>query len=171
MNIFVLDLCPVIAARHLCDKHVPKMAVETAQMLASAVRRHGATDADMPLTQAGTPYRGGYHHHPCTVWAGDTCANYQWLARHGREICHQYEQRFGKVHACEGPIIHLADMEGWMPAIGTKTPHAQAMPDQYRDTSPVRAYRRYYLAEKAGFASWDRCIDGPPQWWIDRSAA
>jgi hypothetical protein len=39
MNIFVLDLDPVTAARMHCDKHVPKMCVEAAQMMASALRR------------------------------------------------------------------------------------------------------------------------------------
>ena len=64
MNIFVLDLDPVAAARMHCDKHIPKMCVEAAQMMASALRRHGATDEQMPLTKAGTPYKGGHKHHP-----------------------------------------------------------------------------------------------------------
>ena len=44
MNIFVLDTDPTVAAHMHCDKHVPKMVVEAAQMMASALRRHGATD-------------------------------------------------------------------------------------------------------------------------------
>ena len=38
MNIFILDTNPTTAARMHCDKHVPKMCVEAAQMLASALR-------------------------------------------------------------------------------------------------------------------------------------
>ena len=38
MNIFVLDKDPRVAARMLCDKHVPKMIVESAQMLSTAHR-------------------------------------------------------------------------------------------------------------------------------------
>ena len=72
MNIFVLHENPILAAEMHCDKHVPKMCVEAAQMMASALRRWGATDKDMPLTKAGKPYKGGYAHHPCTVWAGDS---------------------------------------------------------------------------------------------------
>ena len=80
MNIFVLDANPIEAARMMCDKHIPKMVVETAQMMASALRRHGATDDIMPLAKTtGRPYKGGYHHHPCTVWCGDTQMNYLWL--------------------------------------------------------------------------------------------
>ena len=79
MNIFVLDENPVTAAKYMDDVRLPKMCVESAQMMASALRRHGATDEQMPLTKAGKPYKGGYKHHPCTVWAGDNRANFQWL--------------------------------------------------------------------------------------------
>ena len=80
MNIFVLHENAFTSANMMCDKHIPKMVVETAQMMASALRRHGATDEQMPLTKSGTPYKGGYAHHPCTVWAGDSVGNFQWLA-------------------------------------------------------------------------------------------
>ena len=78
MNIFILHFNPVIAARHYCDKHSPKMCVELLQQLGSAVIRHGATPDMMPLTKKGTPLKGGYHHHPCTVWCGDSRANFEW---------------------------------------------------------------------------------------------
>ncbi|WP_237342937.1 pyrimidine dimer DNA glycosylase/endonuclease V [Wolbachia endosymbiont of Folsomia candida] len=35
MNIFILHEDPVIAAQMLCDKHVVKMVLETAQLLSS----------------------------------------------------------------------------------------------------------------------------------------
>ena len=38
MNIFVLSTDPVKAAQQQCDKHVPKMVVESAQMLSTAHR-------------------------------------------------------------------------------------------------------------------------------------
>ncbi len=34
MNIFVLDENPIRAAEMMCDKHIPKMVVESAQMMA-----------------------------------------------------------------------------------------------------------------------------------------
>ena len=36
MNIFVLSTDPIEAAVQQCDKHVPKMAVESGQMLSTA---------------------------------------------------------------------------------------------------------------------------------------
>ena len=76
MNIFVLHTNPITAARMHCDKHVPKMCVEAAQMMASALHRHDVPHDSMPLTKSGTMYKGGYKHHPCTVWAGETRANF-----------------------------------------------------------------------------------------------
>ena len=107
MNIFVLDENPIRAAEMMCDKHIPKMVVESAQMMASAVRRWGATDDVMPLTKAGKPYKGGYANHPCTLWAGDTFGNFGWLADHAIALCDEYTYRFGKVHACDDPITTL----------------------------------------------------------------
>jgi|TARA_R100001463_G_scaffold118531_5_gene174297 hypothetical protein len=167
MNIFVLDKNPETAAIMHCDKHVPKMCVEAAQMMASALRRHGATDEQMPLTKSGTPYKGGYAYHPCTVWAGDSEANFIWLARHAIELCVQYENRFGKVHACRDPIH---SMIGLIPLFTDKypspkaalTPFAQAMPDKYRDDDVVKAYRAYYHSKQ--FATWDKGILAP-SWW------
>ena len=40
MNIFFLDKFPVKSAEYLCDKHVPKMLLESAQMLSTAVRKY-----------------------------------------------------------------------------------------------------------------------------------
>ena len=68
MNIFVLDEDPTQAAQYIDDVKLPKMRrVSTNDGL--ALRRHGATDEDMPLTKAGKPYRGGYKHHPCSNFA------------------------------------------------------------------------------------------------------
>ena len=136
MNIFVLDENPVKAAQAIDCVRVPKMIVESAQMMASALRRWGATDEQMPLTQKGTPYKGGYHHHPCTVWAGDTFSNFDWLCRHAVGLLIEYQNRFGKRHACSVPIVHMIrDTPNNIPD-GELTPFALAMPDKYRPTEP-----------------------------------
>ena len=38
MNVFVLSECPIESAEMMCDKHIPKMIVEAAQMLSTAHR-------------------------------------------------------------------------------------------------------------------------------------
>jgi len=161
MNIFILDTDPTTAAQMHCDKHVPKMCVEAAQMMASALRRHGATDEDMPLTKAGKPYKGGYKHHPCTVWAGDSRDNFMWLSHHALALCGEYIGRFNKVHACHGPIKLMSTMFHIIPE-GGLTPFAQAMPDEYRDDDPVVAYQAYYHSKQ--FAKWEKGTPAP-DWW------
>lgn len=163
MNIFILDENPRIAAEYMCDKHVPKMIVETFQMMGSALRRHGATDCQMPLTQAGNPLKGGYHNHPCTVWAGDTRTNFNWLGLHGLNLCNEYTIRYHKRHACHDKIDRMLDIADMIPS-GRQTPYAQAMPDEYKDSYAVYAYRNYYFNEKRYFAKWEkgRCA---PEWW------
>ena len=87
MNIFFIDEQPEEAARNLCLKHKPKMCVESAQMMASALIRHNAVPDSMPLTKSGTRYRGGYQFHPSTRWAGECVENFRWLARHALQQC------------------------------------------------------------------------------------
>ena len=171
MNIFVLDENPIRAAEMMCDKHIPKMVVESAQMMASAVRRWGATDEQMPIAKtSGKPYKGGYAHHPCTRWAGDTFGNFSWLADHAMALCVEYTSRFGKVHACADPISTLwnVGIHCWRTNIGVSvddlmtTPFALAMPDEYRDDDAVRAYRAYYHSKY--FAKWEKGTPAP-DWW------
>jgi hypothetical protein len=187
MNIFILDTNPITAAQMHCDKHVPKMCVEAAQMMASALRRHGATDEDMPLTKAGKPYKGGYKHHPCTVWAGDCEGNFNWLVHHAVALCEEYRKRFGKRHACHDPIIDMSALEMTLNPNRVEpmplTPFALAMPDEYRPkhstpTMPidkdkyivshaagsdaVKAYQAYYHSKQ--FAKWEKGTPAP-HWW------
>jgi hypothetical protein len=190
VNIFVLDADPYTSARMMCDKHIPKMVVESAQMLASAMRSWGATDeqfiAHGILTKAGKPYKGGYANHPCTVWAGESYGNFAWLHDHAMGLLVEYTHRFGKEHACRTPIIQLRQLAvrikpstGW-----AKTPFALAMPDEYRptrglltpeqinngdftvyhalDDDAVQAYRRYYHSKS--FARWEKGTPAP-DWW------
>jgi hypothetical protein len=178
MNIFVLDENPITAARMMCDKHIPKMVVESAQMMASVVRRWGATDEQMPLTKAGKPYKGGYANHPCTLWAGDSFGNFSWLHDHACALLSQYTTRFGKAHACAEPIAQLWHISPYLGSTGVaKTPFALAMPDEHRPiachikegylhhaTAPeaVKAYRSYYHSKT--FAKWEKGIPAP-DWW------
>ena len=165
MNIFILDTDPRTAAEYLCDKHIPKMAVETMQMLASALRRHGIDEQALPLSEKGEPLKGGYPNHPCTVWAGDSCFNFYWLGLHGLNICNEYRFRYGKTHKCQTKIARMVDYYDLLPRTKSLTPWVQAMPDQYRDrTSAVTAYRDYYWGEKRKFAKWNRGTPAP-EWW------
>ena len=153
MNIFFLDQDPGVAARSLCDKHVVKMALETAQMLCTAVNENGGTSA----------YKSAYKNHPSTVWARKSNRTFGWLCRHGLSICAEYTKRYGKVHKCEAVIRDCYNQINLLPDAGG-FPAPQCMPDEYRDGSLVTAYRNYYIGEKSRFAQWNKGTDAP-SWW------
>ena len=165
MNIFILDRDPKVCAQYHCDKHVVKMCVEATQMLVSAAKRHGATEAQLPRTKTGNVHRGGHPNHPCTVWAGDSRANYEWLVEYGLSLCREYTYRYGKVHACESQIEVCAAMTGLIPQGGLTRP-AQAMPEEYQGEDAVAAYRDYYWHDKRHNiqCDWAKGRD-VPGWW------
>ena len=72
MNIFAVDECPLIAASQLCDKHVVKMVLETAQLASTTFHTRGL-DA---------PYRKTHENHPSAVWARTSRQNFEWMMLH-----------------------------------------------------------------------------------------
>lgn len=153
MNIFYLDHDAQVAASYLCDKHVPKMILESAQMLCSAHHFHGTAEEWM--------YKAAYTHHPSTKWVAQSSDHFQWLLVHAKHICHEYTRRFGKVHKTQAILDRL--QKAGEPVGFVEPP--QCMPDQYKDLSTVHAYRSYYLGDKARFAKWQKGTPAP-WWWI-----
>jgi hypothetical protein len=152
MNIFILDADPAKAAVQQLDKHIVKMPLETAQMLCTALVRHGLTN---------TPYKPAFQRHPCTLWAGSNRSNFNWLAKHGVALCEEYTARYGKRHKCQD-VIEWAQTQASVIPRGPLTEFAQAMPGHYKNTCAVTAYRAYYLGDKARIATWKR---NQPEWW------
>ena len=64
MNIFYVDSDPVVAAEMMCDKHVVKMILESAQILSTA---HRVLDGDERADIDGL-YKTAHKNHPSTVW-------------------------------------------------------------------------------------------------------
>ena len=151
MNIFVLHHNPTIAAQMQCDKHVVKMILETAQMLCTIAHAEGFA----------APYRATHRNHPCTLWAGQSKQNWDWLIDHGLGLCKEYTKRYGKRHQSRKHIEWCKQLPIPLPDIGL-TPFAQAMPAKYKNPCVVTAYRAYYHGEKAGFAKWKTEV---PYWW------
>lgn len=137
MNIFVLSHCPVEPARLLCDKHVVKMTLETAQILCTVLREHGLE----------APYKATHKNHPCTVWAGEAFMNFEWLVRHGYALVDEYQHRYGKKHKCFDAIWYC-DTHRPQFSRFERTKFALAMPDEYKTTSAVKSYQNYYAGAK-----------------------
>ena len=163
MNIFYTDRDPVVAAQSLPDRHIVKMPVEAVQMLVSACLRHDLQPN--VVTKKGTIHKGGYHRHPCTVWAGDSRENADWLYRWGVALCKEYTKRYGKHHFAEGQLEQLSKTVSLIPADRFTSP-AQAMPDECKDVDPVVAYRnciQHKLDTRPGVFVWNKGTE-MPEW-------
>ena len=163
MNIFILDESPIISAQMQCDKHILKMPLETAQMLCSVWHRYGQG--------MNVPYKEAHKNHPCTLWAGDSMDNYNWLWLHGMELCFEYTRRYNKIHKCQQVIMDLSypspskfNFDNYF-----GTPHPQCMPDEYKCASDesVLAYRKYYVNDKKDIAKWNKGRDAP-DWYTNK---
>ena len=154
VQIFVLDKNPKKAAVMLCDHHVVKMLLESAQILCSP---HDANSA---------PYKRTHYNHPCVKWARESSANYLWLLQHALAISEEYKLRYEKRHKSSAVIhwcgFHFNELEFPENKI---TPFAQAIPDIYKSPDPVMSYRSYYIGEKGHFATWKKGRR-QPRWWI-----
>jgi len=165
MNIFFLHKDPQWAANALCDKHVPKMLLESAQMLSTAVRRHKTEFENYDKF-----YKSAYPNHPMTKWVGDTRTNFRWALENAVFISQEYCKRFKKIHKSSEVINNIYDAK-YMEDIPTQmhpdyiTTPPQCMPDEYKDDDYVVAYRRYYVGEKKYFAKWEKGRS-QPEWWV-----
>lgn len=157
MNIFVLDKEPRKAAAYHVDKHVPKMIVESAQMLSTA---HHALDEEESIEGI---YKAAHLNHPCTIWVRESKQNYEWLLELALGLVDEYHIRYGhKTHKTEKVLDTLKNAPKKIVPWGL-TYFAQAMPDEYKDDDPVQAYRKFYMGEKRPFATWKT---QQPYWWI-----
>ena len=165
MNIFFLHKHPEQSAEMLCDKHVPKMLLETCQMLCTAYQRN--------LGKRDILYKPAYENHPMTRWVGDSQPHFEWAFDHAVAISQQFRKRFGKVHksnriiktiACD--LLDEINESELFPDNGFKDP-PQCMPLEYKCDDYVQAYRNYYMAEKRYFAKWEKGVD-KPAWWLSR---
>lgn len=156
MNIFTPDPDPFLSATMLADRHVVKMPLEAAQMACTVLRHYGL--------QSDWLYKPTHAKHPCTLWAAESRANFNWLITHGLALCVEYEARYGKEHGCLPILTACMVHTGMLPDVPA-TPFAQAMPDAHKHTDPHTAYRSY-LAEK--YRSWGdkaRWTNAPrPEW-------
>ena len=139
MNIFVLDRDPKIAAYMMCDKHVVKMILESAQMLCAA---HHVLGSKLDI-----PYKIAHKNHPSTIWTRECAANYSWLYEHMRALGDEYTKRYNKIHMSITKCKYLWRFPNDIPRTEFTQP-PQCMPDEYKDKCSIKAYWNYYIGEK-----------------------
>lgn len=140
MNIFYLHSIPQIAAIYHCDKHVVKMIIETAQLLATAHHELGNGDK--------VTYKPTHKNHPSAVWARSSRLHYMYLVTLGLSLCKEYTKRYGKEHSVEK--YFRTELNAHPPSLvfsGWSDP-PQCMPDECKTKDTVQAYRQYYRHKK-----------------------
>ena len=159
MNIFYVDKNPKVAAQMMCDKHVVKMILESAQMLCTA---HRVLDGDDYADKVGL-YKMAHKNHPSTKWTRSSNQHYKWLLLHMIGLMEEYTYRYGKHHASERLLPHLRQYPKTIP-FGDFINPPQCMPDYCKMDDTVLAYQNYYILEKSDFATWK--TRGVPLWYV-----
>jgi len=137
MNIFYINEDPIIAARELADDHVRKMQIESAQMCCTA---HWETGNE-------APYKRAHKNHPSTIWTRQSIQHYNWLVKHGLEICEEFKKRYGKEHATKKVLEWCQNNKPNIPDNGFIAP-PQCMDDIYKSDNALESYRKFYIEEK-----------------------
>ena len=157
MNIFILDSDPILSVQYYVNKHVVKMILETAQLLSTAHRI--LDNNDDPVL-----YKKTHCNHPCAKWVRETAGNYRYAYQLFKELSSEYHYRYDKQHLSwtklkdilkEPPKNISSNME--------ITPFALAMPEQYKSSDAVNAYRAYYNGEKRHMFIWKK---RPIPYWV-----
>tara|TARA_R110000824_G_scaffold242661_1_gene431315 strand:+ start:325 stop:864 length:540 start_codon:yes stop_codon:yes gene_type:complete len=177
MNIFILEERPYIASAMHCDKHVPKMIVESAQMLSTAHRILDGKLYKAPSKSGKrlvnhyqlskfneTIYKAAYAGHPCTQWVMQSDLNYEYLFELFSGLLSEFVLRFEKTHKSSALLDALYNIPKNIPQTMELTPFVLAMPEECKTTDAVQSYRNYYHMYKSKFAKWEKGRSAP-DWW------
>lgn len=180
MNIFALNLNPLIAAIEHCDKHVVKMSCEYAQLLCTChricdgmvwegvstkgrkIKRYILEDPDMNENL----YLACHNNHPSNIWVRQSVRNYDWLYELWIATCKEYAYRYDKVHASVSKLqqylIHRPNNIPDAP-FTEPTPAMSQYPNCIVPGDSVQSYKNFYWEDKREFATWSK--RPVPKWW------
>jgi hypothetical protein len=159
LNIFAISHSPVTCASALDDKRLIKMTLETAQLLCSALYKHGYHDV---------PYRPTHINHPCTNWAAETRENWEWLFAYLSALNSEYRMRFNKEldHKSYSVIADnnlQAIANSLLPSSGI-TEFANC--SGFKELPVLHAYKECLKKKWLGDISQPRWTNTtPPEWW------
>lgn len=126
MNIFYLSADPVVAAAGHCNKHLPKMIVEAAQLLSCIHRQTGSAPAGAYAATRAAP-----RSHPVMVWLAESAANFTWAADLGFALAARYTAIYGRTHKSEAVLRAVAAPPRGLPRVG-RTPMRACVPEDCR---------------------------------------
>jgi hypothetical protein len=156
MNIFALDENPVLAAQYQCNAHVVKMVLESAQMLSTYCHIKNLNEPNL--------YKRTHINHPCQIWLHKNESNVKWLIEHAYALSDEYTFRYKKVHKSLRVISFVDNLLKIDSPSKDHSPFVLVMPEQYRNSDCIKAYRDYYMGDKRDFARWT--VREIPSWWV-----
>lgn len=115
------------------------MQLESAQILCTVATLAGDT----------TPYRPTHINHPCTIWAAQSKMNWLYLRTMAFIMEQEWRFRFDKPPGATHKSIDVIRSLTVPPLPNScMTPFSLAMPDKYKCSNAIQAYRSYYTHEK-----------------------
>ena len=144
MNLFLVNKNIQECVHGLCDKHVIKMILETAQMV------YSAWHVRSPLPPCGdlNPYRKTHVNHPMSIWVRHSVYHYQWACMYGILLCYEYTHRYGRIHKTQA---HLERLYSW------------GYPPKSLDDVPVKKQSKQWINATSGipnvFEYFPLCMD------------
>lgn len=132
------------------------MILESCQLLYTA--HWSAAQGPPPMIEYAKQngYKPTHPNHPCSLWLLESLDNYRWLVSLAWELCREYTFRYKKRHACEEHLEWLTYVEPIGLLSHGFTKPRQAMPEEYKHSDSVRAYRMYYIHAKTRIATYTR---------------
>ena len=156
----------------MCDKHIVKMILESAQLLSTCHRVQDGTEyydktANGRKIKGGNDpnpnlepllYKAGWVKHPSTIWLFESAYNYIWLYKHMIALNDEYKKRYNhtKNHVTIdklGEILKHPPKNAKYNKIATEPKPANA--EYCKMMVKLAVTEKYYIMEK-GVKIWQR---------------
>jgi len=110
MNLFLLNTLIDENVASLCDKHVVKMILETAQVVWATWHLHVGDLGYIEQQHGIKPYKKTHVNHPIAIWVRKHKNHYEYAVRYGLLLCHEYTRRYGKIHKTQAHLELLMQL-------------------------------------------------------------
>lgn len=113
-----------------------------------------------------TLYKACHVNHPSSKWVRESSENYNWLRSLWVALAHEYEHRYGRVHASFEKLEKtLANAPSRIKSKGftQPTPAMAQYPHCIVEGNSLLSYRQFYWEDKRPFAKWT--ARDKPDWW------
>ena len=159
MQLFILDYAPRRAAGMLCDVHLRKMCLETAQILSGVLFLQGR-DPSPGMPKVYNPA------HP-VIKALDSPQKINWVILYNKALHREYFRRFGRKHAYHF-LCPQYRKRLWRDNVKLHK-KTLSFARNFKDaeiTEPdiVCAYRLYYRCKKRLLRYWNYTKTAEPRW-------